>query len=69
MAVSREDKKNRVADHLGAIRSYAHAVELIAKSFDDTKTMCALDLIAEQIVAEAEGVECLFDELAGDGKC
>lgn len=67
MAMARDEKKNAVADHLGAIRSYAQAIALMAKSMEDTKTMCAFDMIAESIAHEAESAECRFDELMEGG--
>lgn len=62
-----KDAGTRLEDAFGAARSYLHAIRLAAKSLQNQRDMCALDLLAEQAEHEINQAQAIADTLLDDG--
>lgn len=69
MPMTREEKSGMVMDHFGALQSYLDALRVLARSLDDTRIRCAMDLLIEHAEDSRSDATNLFEELMEGGKC
>ena len=63
MSLNRYEKKALVADHFGGLISYLHAIRALAETVNDTKTKCAIDMLADMAMHSVTDAQDLVDEL------
>lgn len=67
MTLTREEKRDRVMDHVGALQSYLDALRVLARSLDDKRMGCAMDLLIEHAEDSRSDATNLFEELMEGG--
>lgn len=63
MAMTRDEKRDKVMDHVGALQSYLDALRVLARSLDDKRIGCAMDLLIEHAEGSRSEATNLFEEL------